>query len=43
MVHKTKENFFDIRITGKSTVMAEDEIVDLIYEKLKDKAEFQVK
>ena len=37
-----KEKFFDIKIWGKSTILDEAEIVDIIYEALKDKSEFQI-
>jgi hypothetical protein len=37
-----KENYFEIKITGKSTLYDEQEITDLLYEFLKDKAEFQI-
>jgi len=37
-----KENYFEIKVWGKSTTHTEQEITDLIYELLKDKAEFQI-
>lgn len=37
-----KENYFDVRIQGKSTLYTEQEIIDLLYEFLKDKAEYQI-
>jgi len=37
-----KENYFEIHITGKSTIYTEAEIIDLLYEFLKDKAEFKI-
>jgi hypothetical protein len=37
-----KENWFEIKVTGSSTIYTEDEIITLIYELLKDKAEFQI-
>lgn len=45
MVHKIKEKekFFDVRIVGKSTMLDENEVVDLLYEALKNKAEFKIR
>lgn len=34
-----KEIYFEIKIYGKSTTHTEDELIDLIYELLSDKAE----
>ena len=42
MPKEPKENFFEIKIIGKSTMYTEEELVDLLYEFLKDKAEFQI-
>jgi hypothetical protein len=41
MEEDEKENYFEIKIWGKSTIYNESEIVDMIYELLKNKAEFQ--
>lgn len=38
-----KENYFNINIIGKSTTHTETEIIDVIYETLRDKAEFKIK
>ena len=35
-------NDFDIKIVGSSTIYTEQEIIDLIYEALKDKAIFKI-
>ncbi len=37
-----EEKFFEIKIVGKSTTHEEWEIIDLIYNLLSDKAEFQI-
>ena len=37
-----KENYFEIKIVGKSTLYTEKEIIDLLYEFLKGKAEFKI-
>jgi hypothetical protein len=41
-VDMPKEHFFEIKIVGKSTTHTEAEIIDDIYEFLKDKAEFKI-
>lgn len=38
-----EEHFFDIRIVGSSTTHDEQELIDALYNFLKDKAEFQIK
>ncbi|MBA7647022.1 hypothetical protein ES703_54791 [subsurface metagenome] len=42
MSDEPKENYFDIRIRGSSTIYTEQELTDLLYEFLKNKAEFQI-
>lgn len=37
-----KENYFEIKIIGKSTTHTEQDLIDLLYELLKDKAEFKI-
>lgn len=37
-----EENYFEITIKGKSTIHTEQEIIDLIYDLLKDKATFSL-
>jgi len=36
------EYFFELKIEGSSTIYTEEELIDLLYEFLKDKAEFQI-
>ena len=38
----SKEHYFEIKISGKSTTHEEWELIDAIYELLKDKAEFEI-
>jgi len=40
---ESTEHFFDLRIIGSSTTHDEQELIDALYEFLKDKAEFQIK
>jgi len=37
-----EKHWFEIKIQGSSTIYTETELVDLLYEFLKDKAEFQI-
>jgi len=37
-----KENYFEIKIIGKSETLTESEIIDKIYNLLQDEAEFKI-
>jgi len=41
-MNRTEENYFELKIVGKSTLLEEWEVVDLIYELLEGKAEFKI-
>jgi hypothetical protein len=42
MTKEEKEHYFEIKIIGKSTLYDETEIIDLLYEFLQNKAEFNI-
>lgn len=42
MSEEPEEKYFEIKIVGKSTTHTEREIIDAIYQVLKDKAEFKI-